>query len=215
MLTRFYKSIFEIIIFSLCFFPIATSAGVFSGADVSGEGKITSYLGVQTQERLYYELVVGQNRYESAEKSYAQGYMAGGIGYRWYGTWHTNLLLGFENTGVSEAGLGRNRGQRFSGLYTQLTLMNFWGDKNIEYLLSYSESSEQIWSRLRLKYYTSTGLLAGPELVVTRFRDYEYQGGGLVIEKIIFPYTITTKLGVRNQQYFFTPYGGLELYFSF
>lgn len=199
----------------LCLIPLTISAGVFSGADVSKNGERNWYLGIQSEEALYYGLFVGQNQYEIDNTAYSHRYMAGGIGYRWYGSWTTNVLLGFENSRLNEAGQRGAQGKPFSGLYTQLGLMKFFGDKNVEYLLSYSEDSEQIWSRFRLKFYTPVHLLLGPEVVVSRFLDSDYQDLGLVLEKNISRYTITGRFGVRNQTNFTTAYGGIEFYMPF
>lgn len=215
MLNDGCKVFYKLNILLLFIAPLVANAGVFGGVDVNGNANRTWYLGAQTEEILYYGLFVGQNQYEVKDKSYMHAYMAGGIGYRWYGSWNTNFLLGFENSRVAKSGQVGSQGQRYPGLYIQFAKMKFSGDKNIEYLLSYSENSEQIWSRLRLKYFTSVGLLVGPELVVSRFLEYEYQALGVVVEKVSFPYTITSKLGIRNESEFFTLYGGLEIYRSF
>ncbi len=202
-----------LVLFLICTSP--AQAGAFTGTDVYGDGTQSWYLGTQSEDIFYFGVFVGRNQYEIDNTSYNQGYMAAGLGYRWYSSWTTNVLLGLENSRVRKAGQIGREGDLYRGLYAQLGLMKFLGDKNLEYLLSYSAASEQLWTRFRLKYYTSSGFLLGPEFFYSRFLSTPSQGAGIVLEKVVFPFTITGKIGARNQSSEAAAYGGLELYYAY
>lgn len=190
-------------------------AGAFVGADLDSNNDLTWYLGAQTENPLHFAVFTGRQPQVIDGVDYRENYMAGGVGYRWYGEWTRSLFVGLENSRLIESGQTGAGGVRYSGLYSQLALLKFTGTGNFEYLASYGVDSEHLWARLRWKFYTPGELLIGPELYTSRFRGSDINGVGFVFEKIYSPFTLTAKLGMKEYNSVSTSYWGLELYRAF
>lgn len=208
-------TLFSFLLFSLIYFVPANVAlaGMFAGAEVEENGKTSVYMGVQTEQIWHYGVFAGQNQHVIDEVEYSQPYMAGGIGYRRYGSWMSNIFLGLEQSRLNEKGQ-QGPGRRFTGLYTQLALMKFYAFGNTEYIASYSTDSEQLWTRLRIKFYAHDDFLIGPEIFLSRLLGSETQGVGLVLEKVS-RVTLTGKLGLKDRDGTRLSYVGIEFYRGF
>ncbi|MDH5302098.1 MAG: hypothetical protein OEW58_12125 [Gammaproteobacteria bacterium] len=188
-------------------------AGVFAELSVNQASEPTVNLAVLTEDVWHVAGFFGQRRYATDDVALVHTYMAGGIGYRWYGDWTGNLLLGLENSGVNQGGQGM--GVRYQGAYSQLMLMKFFERHRLDYIFSYSQNSGEIWSRLRASQLLDSGYRLGPEVIVSKFLGHNFEAVGLVVEDQVDSVTIAGKLGVEKVNSNTRGYLGVEMYRSF
>jgi hypothetical protein len=206
----------------LALFYSASSAGVYTGFEADSDDKRLYFIGAQTNAPLFVNVFVGHLKYKFDENDSTvdvkSTFITPTVGYRFTITDPLTVSIAAGAT-WEEKTEDRNNGDdtdTSTGAFAQIGASYWKADKNYEFLASYSDPTEFIWSRLRGKHRVHGQYFLGGEAFWMGNEDFDSVGAGALFEIRGERVATTFKLGVSDTSTDDTGvYGGLEFSLPF
>ena len=201
----------------LVIFQSTVSAGVYAGLEADSDDKRLYFVGAQTDDPLFLSIFVGHLKYKFDENNSTvdvkSTFVTPTVGYRF--TVNDPLTLsiaaGATREDKTEDRKIRDDKDTRTGAFVQIGASYWKADKNYEFLTSYSDPTEFIWSRLRGKHRVHGRYILGGEAFWMGNEDFDSAGAGALFEIRGERIATTFKLGLSDTSTDATGvYGGIE-----
>lgn len=206
----------------LVLFHSAASAGIYTGFEADSDDKRLYFVGAQTDAPLFVSVFVGHLKYKFDENNSTvdvkSTFVTPTVGYRFTITDPLTFSIAVGATWEEKTEERNNKDDKDtnSGAYAQIGASYWKADKNYEFLASYSDPTEFVWSRLRGKHRVHGRYFLGGEAFWMGNEDFDSVGAGALFEIRGKRIATTFKAGVSNTSTDDTGvYGGLEFSMPF
>ena len=201
----------------LVIFHSAASAGVYTGFEADSDDKRFYFVGAQTNDPLFLSVFVGHLKYKFDENNSTvdvkSTFITPTVGYRFTITDPLTFSMAVGGTWEEKTEERNNNDDKDSnfGAFVQIGASYWKTDKNYEFLASYSDPTEFVWSRLRGKHRVHGRYFLGGEVFWMGNEDFDSAGVGALFEIRGERVATTFKAGVSDTSTDDTGvYGGIE-----
>lgn len=222
MATKHNNSLSFLVGMILVIFHSAASAGVYTGFEADSDSKKLYFIGAQTNDPLFLNVFVGHLKYKFDENDSTvdvkSTFITPTVGYRFTISDPLTFSIAAGATWEEKTEDRDNNDDKDtnSGAFLQIGASYWKADKNYEFLASYSDPTEFIWSRLRGKHRVHGQYFLGGEAFWMGNEDFDSVGAGALFEIRGDRVATTLKAGVSNTSTDDTGvYGGIEFSFPF
>ncbi len=198
-------------------------AGAYFGVETSGNDTTLNFAGAQTEQPLHFGIFVGalSYEYESGNRpvEVKSTFITPTVGYQWRGPISYSLAVGATWNEEEEQRGNRSDSSDDVGAVVQIGAAH-WGARNsVEWLASYTDPTEFVWSRLRGKQrvaHVHDEVFMGAELFWMGNDDFSSSGAGALVEARGDVLSVLLKAGVSDSKDSGSgAYGGVEFSVSF
>lgn len=200
----------------------AASAGVYTGFEVDSDDKQLYFVGAQTNGPLFLNVFLGHLKYKFEENNSTvdvkSTFVTPTVGYRFTITDPLTFSIAAGATWEEKTEDRNNKDDTDTntGAFAQIGATYWKDDKNYEFLASYSDPTEFIWSRLRGKHRVHGRYFLGGEAFWMGNEDFDSVGAGALFEIRGERVATTFKIGVSDTSTDDTGvYGGIEFSMPF
>ena len=195
----------------------ASFAGVYTGFEADSDDKRLYFIGAQTNAPLFLNIFAGHLKYKFEEDNSTvdvkSTFITPTVGYRFTINEPLTFSIAAGATREDKTEKRNNRDDKdtTTGAFVQIAASYWKADKNYEFLASYSEPTDFVWSRLRGKHRVHGRYFLGGEAFWMGNEDFDSVGAGALFEIRNERVATTFKVGVSDTSTYDTGvYGGIE-----
>lgn len=195
----------------------AVFAGVYTGFEADSDAKRLYFIGAQTSDPLFLNVFVGHLKYKFEENNSTVNvkstFITPTVGYRFTikDPLTFSIAAGATWEEKTEERNSHDDKDTNAGAFVQVGASYWQADENYEFLASYSDPTQFVWSRLRGKHRVHGRYFLGGEAFWMGNEDFDSVGAGALFEIRGERLATTFKAGVSDTSSYDTGvYGGIE-----
>lgn len=161
-------------------------AGMYLGAENDHNDTSLFFIGAQTEDPLFISIFLGDLEYQYLDGNTSvkieSTIVSPMVGYRFDGPVSASVAVGVTWTEEKEIRGNTESTDRETGAAVQTALSYWQPEKNAEFLASYNDATDFVWSRIRGKHLVREQVFIGAEVFWMGNNNFRSQGVGALLE---------------------------------